>query len=41
MEKCDSCGDNGAEYMLDDRHLCFDCYKLEKRLAHAEWIRTT
>ncbi len=27
---CAGCGDSNPEYILDDRHLCFDCYRAEK-----------
>jgi len=28
--KCAGCGDIHPEYMLDDRYLCYDCYKAER-----------
>ena len=27
---CAACGESHPEYVLDDRKLCFDCYKAEK-----------
>jgi hypothetical protein len=27
---CAACGENNPEYVLDERKLCFDCYKAEK-----------
>ncbi len=27
---CASCGEDSPEYVLDDRNLCFDCYKAER-----------
>lgn len=29
-EECAGCGEKNPEYVLDDRHLCFDCYRAEK-----------
>ncbi len=28
--KCAGCGEIHPEYMLDDRPLCYDCYKAER-----------
>ena len=28
--KCAGCGGDNFEYTLEDRHLCFDCYRAEK-----------
>ncbi len=28
--ECAGCGDKNPEYVIDDRPLCFDCYKAEK-----------
>jgi protein-arginine kinase activator protein McsA len=36
METCDSCGEKLAEYVLDDRHLCVECYKREEKKAGIE-----
>jgi hypothetical protein len=30
-EKCAGCGAQGAEFSLDDRQLCLECYQAEKR----------
>ena len=27
---CAACGESNPEYVLDNRKLCFDCYKAEK-----------
>ncbi len=27
---CAACGESNPEYVLDERKLCFDCYKAEK-----------
>ena len=27
---CAGCGEKNPEYVLDERHLCFDCYKAER-----------
>ena len=29
-EECAGCGEKNPEYVLDDRHLCVDCYRAEK-----------
>jgi len=29
-EECAGCGEKNPEYVLEDRHLCFYCYKAEK-----------
>jgi hypothetical protein len=29
-EKCAVCGGENPEFVLEDTHLCFDCYKAEK-----------
>jgi hypothetical protein len=31
IERCESCGEKPAEYVLDDRHLCVECYKREEK----------
>jgi hypothetical protein len=28
--KCAGCGESNPEYVLEDKQLCFDCYKAEK-----------
>jgi len=33
MQKCESCEDKPAEYNLDDRQLCVECYKREEKKA--------
>jgi hypothetical protein len=30
MEKCAGCGGENPEFVLEETHLCFDCYKAEK-----------
>ena len=35
MEECELCGKKDAEYVLDDRRLCCDCYQREEKLARA------
>jgi hypothetical protein len=30
VEECAGCGDKNPEYVLEDRRLCFDCYRAEK-----------
>ncbi len=36
MEECELCGKKEAEYVLDDRRLCCDCYRREEKLAHTK-----
>ncbi len=35
MQRCDQCGENQAEYSIDDRQLCCKCYRQEEKLAEA------
>jgi hypothetical protein len=35
-QKCESCGVKPAEYVLDDLHLCTDCYRREENKAEAK-----
>jgi hypothetical protein len=30
MNECANCGEKKPEYVIDDRTLCFDCYRAEK-----------
>ncbi len=30
MDECANCGEKNPEYNLDDRQLCYDCYRAEK-----------
>jgi recombinational DNA repair protein (RecF pathway) len=30
LDECASCGEKKPEYVLDERKLCFDCYRAEK-----------
>jgi hypothetical protein len=32
-QTCGGCGQLNPEYVLDDKPLCFDCYKVEKALT--------
>jgi|WetSurMetagenome_2_1015567.scaffolds.fasta_scaffold301360_2 hypothetical protein len=37
MDNCEYCGEiEKAEYELDGKRLCFECYVAEKKLACAE-----
>jgi len=37
--KCAGCREGNPEYMLEDRPLCFDCYKAEKYYWAKEAIK--
>ena len=30
MIECANCGEKNPEFIIDDRQLCFDCYRIEK-----------
>ncbi len=36
IERWKSCGEKPAEYVLDDRHMCLECYKREEKKAGTE-----